>query len=273
MDDLLEHEEVGGSGGMLASGIRDGSRFVLSLRWFRMRESGSATSGSTVAMVGVAEKCGRRSRGPVLAVSCLIDGGEAAVLSAGWPKSRSSATWRAVFAGRLLLDGEAAEHGGADAVEGFVRDAGGGDFRDLGKHFQAGEVRLFGRGGEVEGEEPGVVAEELGGADLIGEAEFLADAGEKRAGHVRGVFLDHGERVAVRAADGAAGEADGEHGLFFRQAHDEVRRRGRGCRMARATGFRRAGRTRFRAMRSSAAAGSKSPAMASVMLAALKWRA
>ena len=121
-----------------------------------------------------------------------------------------------------MLDGETAEHGGADALERVVRNAGRGDPGDLGEQFAAGQRRLLGSGGEEEGEESGVVAEELGGAYLIGQAELLADAAEQGAGHVRGVFLDHRQRMPVRTADGGAGEADGEHGLFFRQAHGEV---------------------------------------------------
>lgn len=125
--------------------------------------------------------------------------------------------------GGLLLDGEAAEHGGADALKGVIRNAGGGDFFDFREQFESGEVGLFRRGGEVEGEEACVIAEELGGADLIGEAEFLADADEQGAGHIGGVFLDHGESMALRAVDGCAGKADGEHSLFFGQADGEVR--------------------------------------------------
>ena len=76
----------------------------------------------------------------------------------------------------LLLDGGTAEDGGADAFEGVGRDAFGGDFRDLLEQLGAGEVELLRRGGKVEGEEAAVVAEELGGADAVGEAELLADA-------------------------------------------------------------------------------------------------
>ena len=215
---------------------------------------------------------GKDARGggaDLLRGECLIGGGEAAVFVGRVAEKQVERDLAGDVGGGLLLDGEAAEHGGADALERCVRDSGGGDFSDFGEQFAAGELRLLGGGGEVEGEEPGVVAEELGGTDLIGESEFLADAGEERACHVRGVLLDHCEFVTVRTGDSGAGEADGEHRLFFWQADGEVVATagksggtGDGAPAGRAA--------RFPAIQSSVAEGSKSPAMASVRLAALK---
>ncbi len=62
-----------------------------------------------------------------------------------------------------------------------------------------------------------VETEELGGSHAIGESQLFPDAGEQRACHVGGVFLDHRERVAVLRGYGTAGETDGQHRLFFRQ--------------------------------------------------------
>ena len=76
---------------------------------------------------------------------------------------------------------------------------------------------MLGGGGEVEGEQSAVVAEELGGADAVSEAEFLADTPEEWASHVGRVLLDEGERVAIGPADVGAVVADGKHGLLFRQ--------------------------------------------------------
>ena len=78
----------------------------------------------------------------------------------------------------MLLDGEPAEDGGTDPIKRFVRNSVAGDLLDFNEDFTPGELDLRVRGGDVEGEQPGVVAEELGGSDLIGEAEFLADAAE-----------------------------------------------------------------------------------------------
>ena len=117
----------------------------------------------------------------------------------------------------MHADGQAGEDGGADALEGVGGDAVFGDLLDFGGEFALGEVELGGIGGEVEAEEAGVVAVELGGADLVGEAEFLADADEERAGHVAAPFLDHAEREAAGIERAAAGVGEGEHGLLFRQ--------------------------------------------------------
>ena len=84
----------------------------------------------------------------------------------------------------MLLEGGAAEDGGADALKGIHRDAFGGDFCDLLLQLGGGEIDLLRGGGEVEGEEALVVAEELGCADAVGEAEFFADASEEGAGHI-----------------------------------------------------------------------------------------
>ena len=149
---------------------------------------------------------------------CLIDGGHAAVQVGRVAEEQvERGVPRGVCEG-LLLDGEAAENRGAHAVEGFVRDALVRDLGNFAQEFLACELRLLGRGGEIEGEEAGVITEELRGADLIGESEFLADAGKQRTSHVGCVFLDHGERVAVRTADSGAMKTNGKHGLFFRQA-------------------------------------------------------
>jgi len=122
----------------------------------------------------------------------LVGCGEVAVLVRGVAEEEVEGGVAGEGAGGLLLEGEAGEGGGADAFEGFVGDAVLGDFLDFREEFAACEVCLVGGGGEVEGEEAGIVAEELGGADLVGEAEFFADASEEGAGHVGGVFLDEG---------------------------------------------------------------------------------
>ena len=66
-----------------------------------------------------------------------------------------------------------------------------------------------------------VVAEELGGADAVGEAEFFADAPEEGAGHVGGMLVEEGEGVLLRAGDIGPGIGDGEHGLFLGQCGGE----------------------------------------------------
>jgi len=52
----------------------------------------------------------------------------------------------------LLLQGEARKRGGADALEGVLRDAVFRDALDFREEFAAREVRLIRCGGEVEGE-------------------------------------------------------------------------------------------------------------------------
>ena len=107
---------------------------------------------------------------------CLVGGGEAAVFVSGVAEEEVEGDLAGDVGRGLLLDGEAAEHGGTDAVKRVVGDACGGDFGDFGEQFAAGEGGMFGGGGKIERELAGVVAKELGGTDLICETEFLADA-------------------------------------------------------------------------------------------------
>ena len=111
--------------------------------------------------------------------------------------------------GGLLLDSQSAEDGGPDAVEDGSGNTGGGDFGNFAVEFGAGHFDLIGGGGHVKGEKAGIKAEELGGTDLIGQAEFLADAGKQWPGHVRRIFLNHRQCITVGTADARTRKPDG----------------------------------------------------------------
>ena len=114
----------------------------------------------------------------------------------------------------LVVEGMTGKGGGAASFE-----LGGGEtlFANLlqgGEEFAMGEVELVGRGAEVGGEHAGAEAVELTTRNVVGESEFLADAGEEGAGHIGGVLLQElgGDRVGGVEAE--AGDGDGENGLF-----------------------------------------------------------
>lgn len=96
---------------------------------------------------------------------------------------------------------------------------------------------LFGGGTAIEREITREQAEEIGGTDVVGEAEFIADAHEEARTHVAAGLLNQFEGVTIRGMEGGSGKAEDDHGLFLVAGFQEatfgnrlhVGRRARSC--------------------------------------------
>ena len=115
-----------------------------------------------------------------------------------------------VLAGNLAL----AEQFGFGAREFLVGEAFAAKEFSLSAQFGFDLGGLFRGGAAIEREIAWEQAEEIGGTDVIGEAEFIADAHEESGSHVAARFLNQFEGVAIRGMKGSAGEAENDDGLF-----------------------------------------------------------